>query len=132
MSRGTKGWKGCGGRHGEAQLPLLAACRALCRLDAGLDPQQGSAGVDQQAAAGLGQRHAARQSAEELHAQVPLQRASLVAERRLLDAQPLGRAGDMPFLGDGDEVAEVTELHAICRVYGFRGWAIVAGLRPGC
>jgi hypothetical protein len=42
-----------------------------------------------------------------------------MAERRLLNAEPLGGTGDVPFLSDGDEIAKMTKLHAISLVYGF-------------
>jgi hypothetical protein len=42
-----------------------------------------------------------------------------MAQRRLLNAEPLSGTGDVPFLSDGDEIAKMTELHAISRKYGF-------------
>jgi hypothetical protein len=47
-----------------------------------------------------------------LHVELPLQRANLLAERRLLHPQPLGGSRDVPFLSDRDEIAEMTELHS--------------------
>ena len=59
----------------------------------------------------LGQLDAARLAAEQLHLQFGFECSDLLAERRLLDAQPLGGAGDVAFLGDRDEVAEMAQLH---------------------
>ena len=60
----------------------------------------------------------ARLAPEELDVELGLERLDLLAERRLLHAQPLGRPGDMLLLGDGDEIAEMTQLHAIPISYG--------------
>ena len=46
-------------------------------------------------------------------AELGLQRPDLLAERRLLHAKPLRGAGDVPFLGDGEEVAEMTQFHGV-------------------
>ena len=40
-----------------------------------------------------------------------LQRADLLAERRLLHVELLGRARDVALVGDGDEVAEMAQFH---------------------
>jgi len=42
-------------------------------------------------------------------ADLPLERADLLAERRLLHVQLLGRAGDMTFMRHSDEIAEVPQ-----------------------
>jgi hypothetical protein len=39
---------------------------------------------------------------------VPLQRADVVADRRLGDAEPLGRAGEVPVRGGGHEDLELS------------------------
>ena len=36
-------------------------------------------------------------------------------QRRLLDVQPLGRAGEVEFFGHGQEAAKVPQLHALAR-----------------
>ena len=35
------------------------------------------------------------------------------AERRLRDVRPLGRAGEVTRLGDGDEIAELVQFHRL-------------------
>ena len=54
-----------------------------------------------------------------------LQRANLLTERRLLDAKPLGCPGDMPFFGDGDKVAKVSEFHPPYPLYMDNSLAIL-------
>src|SRR5215475_10698021 len=54
----------------------------------------------------------ARLAAEQQDIELALERPDLVAERRLLDAEPLRRACDVAFLGDRQEVAQVAKLHA--------------------
>ena len=48
---------------------------------------------------------------EQLGAQLPLQRADLLGQRGLRDVHALGGPGEVPGVGDGDEVAELLELH---------------------
>jgi hypothetical protein len=46
------------------------------------------------------------------------------AERRLRNAKPLRRAGDVPFVGDGNDVAEMPEFHC----HTSKGMKIVANI----
>jgi hypothetical protein len=48
---------------------------------------------------------------KQLHAEFALYGFDLPAQRRLLHAEPLGRAGDVAFFGDGKNIAKVTQLH---------------------
>src|SRR5690349_4117451 len=48
---------------------------------------------------------------QEHHAELGLELADLLAHRRLGDVQPLCRAAEMQLLGDGDEVAEMSQFH---------------------
>jgi hypothetical protein len=41
----------------------------------------------------------------------PSSRGDLLAQRRLGDVQPRGRAPEVQLLGDGHEVAQLTQLH---------------------
>jgi hypothetical protein len=54
---------------------------------------------------------AARHAAEQLYLDILLDGLDEAAERRLLNAKPLRRAGDVPFFGDGDDVAEMPQFH---------------------
>jgi hypothetical protein len=56
--------------------------------------QQG-AGIVEQGGAAVGELHAARQAVEQRHAQFALQQADLLRQRRLLDADALGRLGQV-------------------------------------
>jgi hypothetical protein len=49
---------------------------------------------------------------EQLDFELGFEGADLLAERRLLDAQPLCRARHMSFLGDGNEIPEMAQLHS--------------------
>src|SRR3954468_18589342 len=62
--------------------------------------------------AGRGQLHAVLVAQQQLGADLLLELADLLAQRRLGHVQALGRAAEMQLLRDGDEVAEVAELHA--------------------
>jgi len=53
-------------------------------------------------------------------AQLLLQRLDLLAQWRLGDAQLLCGAAEVQFLGDGDEVAQVTQFHVEHRLGRFR------------
>ena len=66
----------------------------------------------QQLLAGGGQRHAAWCPLEQRDAQLVLERFDLRRERGLTDMQLLGRAGQMPELGNGREASQLIELHA--------------------
>ena len=100
-------------RTGEADgdAPQFAARGAARGGERVVDMGEDGAGIGQQRTAGLGQLDAARLAAQQLHVEFALQRADLLAERRLLHAEPLGGAGDVAFFGDGDEVAEVAQFH---------------------
>ena len=96
--------------HGQAaRLALRHAPHAVNGL-----VHQGDdvARVFQQRAPAFGELHAARQPVKERHAQLRLQHADLLAERRLADAQPGRRLGQMGFLGDGQEVPQQPQINA--------------------
>ena len=62
--------------------------------------------------AGLGQLDGAARPVQERPAQLAFQVLDLLRERRLGDAEAFRGAPEVPLLGDGDEVAEVAQLHA--------------------
>ena len=55
--------------------------------------------------------HPARRSREERRPDLVLERTDLTAHRRLRDTQAAGSSTDVAFLGDGDEVADLSEAH---------------------
>jgi len=66
--------------------------------------------------AALRELHAARQPAEEGVAQLALEVAHLLRQRRLLHAEGGGRAREVAVLGHGEEVAQVPEFHGPLRL----------------
>src|SRR5580700_10678547 len=101
------------GRTGKAEpdAPGFAARGTTGRGSRVLDPVEDHPRLGKERLAGLGQLHAAGLAAEQLYFELGFERPDLLAERRLLDAEPLGRARHMPLLGDRDEIAKVTQLH---------------------
>ncbi len=98
-------------READAQHADLAACDPLQFLGQRLRDRQHLACPRQQRVTCVGERHRAPRAHEQLHAQLLLQRADLLAQRRLGDVQPQRRASEVQFLGDGHEVTQVAQLH---------------------
>ncbi|OMC35157.1 hypothetical protein A5742_12730 [Mycolicibacterium fortuitum] len=90
-------------RFGHRQT-LCSSAQFVCLLDQ--IPRPG-----QQRGTGLGQRHRAPVAIEQLHLEIAFQRLDLLGQRRTGDTQPLCRAAEVQFLGDGDEVAQLPQLH---------------------
>src|SRR5215204_1978587 len=86
------------------------ACRHL--RDVGL--AEHPARLVEHGGAGGGQRDAPLSAVEQLHAELLLELAHLLAHRGLGDVEPFGRAAEMELLRDGYEVPQVSRLH-----YGF-------------
>src|SRR5262249_41636913 len=85
----------------------VAARGAFGGIERALEVGERGAGVVKKSAAGVGQFHAARLAAKQLHADLALDRFDLPAERRLLRAKPLGGARNVSFLGDRNEDPQV-------------------------
>src|SRR6478752_6738359 len=100
-------------RRGEAHRDAAdLAARGAAGADLGvLGLGQDRLGVGQERAAGIGQADAARMAHEQGGVDLALQRADLLAERRLLHVQLLRRAGDVALMRDGDEIAEMAQFH---------------------
>jgi hypothetical protein len=96
-----------------ADAAALAAPRLLGRSNRTADSGEDRLGLLEEGAAGRGQLDSARFAVEEARVQLGLKRANLLRQRRLLDAKSLGRAGDVAFFGNRDEIAEVTKLHIL-------------------
>jgi len=79
--------------------------------DRAVDRGEDGASVVEKPFARWEQRHPARRPREERGAELVLERADLAAERRLRDVEALCGATDVPFLGDGNEVADLREAH---------------------
>jgi hypothetical protein len=65
----------------------------------------------QQRRAGFGEFHALGRAHEERRAEFVFQRADLPRQRRLRHVQALGGAVDVAFLGHGEEVAHLSQVH---------------------
>ena len=102
-----------GDRAGKADCEHTAESlrHALHALVRRADRFEDAARVAQERAPGVAQRHALRVAAEQRHAELDLEGADLLAQRRLLDAEHGSGTRDVPCLGDSDEVAQVAQLH---------------------
>ena len=72
---------------------------------------QDPARLDEQGRAGLGEGDAAVGAVEQPHAELGLELADLLADRRLRHVQALRGAAEMQLLRDRDEVPQVSQLH---------------------
>ena len=92
---------------GPESSPRCAAtdCRALQHR------RQRGARVREQRLARRRQRDRAAVAQEDALAQLGLEPADLLRDRRLRDLQPLGRAREVRLLGDRDEVGELSKFH---------------------
>src|SRR6202012_497737 len=70
-----------------------------------------AARLDEQRAPDVGQEHAPPVAIEQRLAHLFFEVAHLPAQRRLGDAQAVGGTAKVELLGDGDEVAQVAQLH---------------------
>jgi hypothetical protein len=101
-----------GRRAGEAdgEAPELAARRSLRVLGGAVDRGEDPARTREEHLAGGRELDAAGRAVQQRHAELGLEPADLLRERRLGDVQALGGAAEVALLGDGDEVTEVSEL----------------------
>ena len=98
-------------READDDAPLLAPRRPARGGERPIDLIENHASALEKGSAGVGQLHAARLAAEQLNVQLLLESADLHAERRLLNTQAFRGPGHVPFFGDGDEIAQVAQLH---------------------
>ena len=85
----------------------------------------------QQDRAGLGQLDAAVRAREQLYAQLLLELADLLGDRGLGDVQARGRVAEVPLLGDGDEVPQMSKLHGAGGSFSSRDSGTNGILRAG-
>ncbi len=69
------------------------------------------AGLGQERPPGLGQLHAVGQALQQRSAELTLQRADLLGERRLGDREPLGGARERPLFDDRQQVGDLAQIH---------------------
>ena len=96
-----------GRRSGKADhdATLLAACRSPCRGECAIDLFENVARTFEKDLARIRELDTARHATKELHAQLALERADLLTQRRLLHAESTRSTRDMAFFGDSDEIA---------------------------
>jgi hypothetical protein len=98
-------------RGADSQDPRLAALQGLRALAQAFDiSQQASRPLEQILALGR-QAHAAADAVEERHAELGFQSADLPRRSRLREVQSRGGAPEAALLGDGDESAQLAQLH---------------------
>ena len=81
-----------------------------------LDARENVFGLLQEDAPGVGQRDVLSATLEQGHADGFFELAYLLAQRRLRGAESRSRAREAELLGDGHEVAEMSEFHETCRL----------------
>lgn len=91
--------------------PGLAARRPLRGPYRRAHPARQTAHLRKKGAPGLRQFRPVRHPVEQLYAHFRLQITDLGAERWLGDAEPLRRAGKIPLFGNGQEIADMAQLH---------------------
>ena len=101
--------RGAGEADGEAAV--LAAGGTAGVLERGVDGGEDLAAAFEQHLAGGRELDAAGRPVQQRLAEFGLEAADLLREGWLGDVQPRGGAAEVALLGDGDEVAQVSELH---------------------
>jgi len=79
-------------------------------------PRRGAqhlASIDQEPSAGGRQLDVSAVADEELGPELTFEIADLLRERRSSEVKPLGGPTEMQFLGNGDEVGQLPEFHAV-------------------
>lgn len=95
----------------DPQVPGLAPGRPAQRPGCLVQLVEQVVGVVQQTPSGGGEAQWPGAAIQQLDPQLTLQLAQLLAQRRLGDVQPRGRAADVQLLRRRDEVAQVSKLH---------------------
>src|SRR5262245_31845851 len=85
---------------------FFASRRAPCGFKRAIEIGERRAGAIKEGATGVREFNAARHAAKQLYLDVLLDRFDEAAKWRLRYAKTLGRAGDVPFFGDRDDVAK--------------------------
>ena len=102
-------WRSWGNANADAAL--LTSGRAACRFNSVVKTLKYCPSIDEERAASVGQLHAARLAAKQLHVKFPFDRLDQSTERWLLDVEPLRCPCNMTFFSDSDEVPEMSQFH---------------------
>jgi hypothetical protein len=97
--------------HAEPQRPPQPFLRFKHRRLGAGGRVEGAARLRQQHAAGVRQPHLARGPLEQRCVKLALQGANGDRQRRLDEVQAPGGPGEVPLLGDGDEVLQMPQFH---------------------
>ena len=97
----------------DRQPPGLHAGERLQLGLRGVELGERAAGARDEQVAGLRHRDLARRALDERHAELGLEAADLLRQRRLRDVLAGGSAGEMALVGERDEVAQLAEIHAL-------------------
>ena len=106
---GTSG-SSVGRHHPHRHAALHEPREVVDRVADARDGRERRPGVREHRRPDRGRAHAAG-AIEQLVAELALEAADLRAHARLGDVQPLRGAREAPFVGDGDEVLELAQLH---------------------
>jgi hypothetical protein len=98
-------------RDPDADTALLTARCAPGRFKCVIELRKDRPGIIEKGPPGIGQLDPARLTAKELHVEFAFDRLDPLTKRRLLHAKPLGGPRDVSFLGNGDEIPEMPQLH---------------------
>ena len=100
------------GEKADREGALLRLCRAARGFARRIDLKQRQTRVIEKSAAGRGERDAARAALQQWDADLEFEVADLPAQRWLRGMQPpFGGIGQAAFLGNGNEIAQVAQLH---------------------
>jgi hypothetical protein len=99
--------RGCA-RIGDGDSPLLASRRASCGFERAVELSEYRASGFKESTSGVGQLDTARPALKQLHIELSFDRLDHLTERWLLDAEPFRGPGDVPFLGDCDEIPKMS------------------------
>ena len=100
----------CAADKADRHFAGFAACRALCRAGGSVGVKQCGPGFDQKSFTCFGQCDAAMRAQKQLHAKAILQRADVLAQRRLGHAQALCGTANMKLFGCGHKVSELAKI----------------------
>ena len=112
MTRGTRGWNEAELVKPRPSRPASPRAARRAASDSVFGALEHDPRFGEKRFAGRGQLDAARLAPEQLDFKLGFEGADLLAERRLLNAQPLCRASHMTLLGDGHKIPEMAHFHS--------------------
>jgi len=98
------------------ELPDLSTIRPSHGSGCLLGLREYGSGFGEEHSAGIRQFDVTRCPVEEVHLQFGLEAPNLLAQGRLRDMEPRGRSSEVKLLGHCEEIAQVTQLHALTHI----------------